>query len=40
MLRRALARLCHALHLARLFDLPDQHPDRMIALDYIHGRVT
>jgi hypothetical protein len=31
MRRRALARLGRALALARLFDLPDGHPDRMIA---------
>jgi hypothetical protein len=31
MLRRVLARLGRALDLARLFDLPDRHPDRMIA---------
>jgi hypothetical protein len=31
MLRRALARLGRTLDLARLFDLPDRHPDRMIA---------
>jgi hypothetical protein len=31
MLRRVLARLARVLDLARLFDLPDRHPDRMIA---------
>ena len=31
MLRRVLARLGRALNLARLFDLPDRDPDRMIA---------
>jgi hypothetical protein len=31
MLRRVLARLGGALDLARLFDLPDGHPDRMLA---------
>ena len=31
MLRRVFARLGRALDLARLFDLPDGHPDRMIA---------
>ena len=31
MLRHALARLGRVLDLARLFDLPDNHPDRMIA---------
>ena len=35
MLRRALARLCHALNLVRLFDLPDRHPDRMIAASIV-----
>jgi len=34
MLRRILAGLDHALDLARLFDLPDRHPDRMIAASY------
>jgi len=31
MLRRVLARLDRALDLARLLELPDEHPDRMIA---------
>ena len=31
MFRRVLAILGRALDLARLFDLPDGHPDRMIA---------
>jgi hypothetical protein len=35
MLRRLLARLELALDLARLFDLPDQHPDRMIAASVV-----
>jgi hypothetical protein len=35
MLRRALARLRRALDLARLFDLPDRHPDRMIAASIV-----
>jgi hypothetical protein len=35
MLRRALARLGRALDLARLFDLPDHHPDRMIAASIV-----
>ena len=35
MLRRALARLGRALDLARLFDLPDRHPDRMIAASVV-----
>jgi hypothetical protein len=33
--RRALARLGRALDLARLFDLPDNHPDRMIAASIV-----
>jgi hypothetical protein len=32
MLRRALARLAYILDLARVCDLPDRHPDRMIAV--------
>ncbi len=35
MLRCALARLRRALDLARLFDLPDRHPDRMIAASIV-----
>jgi hypothetical protein len=35
MLRRVLARLGRALDLARLFDLPDRHPDRMIAASVV-----
>ena len=35
MLRRVLARLGRALDLARLFDLPDRHPDRMIAASIV-----
>jgi hypothetical protein len=35
MLRRALARLGRALDLARLFDLPDGNPDRMIAASIV-----
>jgi hypothetical protein len=35
MLRRVIARLGHALDLARLFDLPDWHPDRMIAAQIV-----
>ena len=35
MLRRALTRLGRALDLARLFDLPDVHPDRMIAASIV-----
>ncbi len=35
MLRRALARLGRALDLARLVDLPDGHPDRMIAASIV-----
>jgi hypothetical protein len=31
MLRRVIGRLGRALDLTRLFDLPDWHPDRMIA---------
>jgi hypothetical protein len=31
MVRRLLAKLARALDLARLFDLPSWHPDRMIA---------
>jgi hypothetical protein len=31
MFRRVFARLSSAVDLARLFDLPDRHPDRMIA---------
>jgi hypothetical protein len=33
--RRALAGLGRALHLARLLDLPDRHPDRMIAASVV-----
>jgi len=35
MLRRVLTRLGRVLHLARLFDLPDHHPDRMIAASIV-----
>jgi len=35
MLRRILAGPHHALDLARLFDLPDGHPDRMIAASIV-----
>jgi hypothetical protein len=35
MLRRVLARLGRAFDLARLFDLPDRHPDRMIAASIV-----
>jgi hypothetical protein len=35
MLRRALARLARVLDFARLFDLPDRHPDRMIAASIV-----
>jgi hypothetical protein len=36
MLRRVLARLGRALDLApRVFDLPDRHPDRMIAASVV-----
>jgi hypothetical protein len=35
MLHRVLARLGRALDLARLFDLPDGHPDRMIAASIV-----
>ena len=35
MLRRALARLARILDLARLFDLPDGHPDRMLAAQIV-----
>jgi len=35
MLRRVLARLSRALDLARLFDLPDNHPDRMLAASIV-----
>jgi hypothetical protein len=35
MLRRILARLRRALDLARLLDLPDRHPDRMIAASIV-----
>jgi hypothetical protein len=35
MLRRVLARLRRALDLARLFDLPDRHPDRIIAASIV-----
>ena len=35
MLRPVLARLGRALDLARLFDLPDRHPDRMIAASIV-----
>jgi len=30
-----LARLGHVLDLARFFDLPDRHPDRMIAASVV-----
>jgi hypothetical protein len=33
--RRVLARLRRALDLARLFELPDRHPDRMIAASIV-----
>jgi hypothetical protein len=35
MLRRVLARLGHVLDLAQLFELPDRHPDRMIAASIV-----
>jgi len=35
MLRRVIARLRRALDLARLFDLPDRHPDRMLAASIV-----
>ena len=35
MLRRVLARLSRTLDLARLFDLPDWHPDGMIAASIV-----
>ena len=35
MLRCVPARLRYALDLARLFDLPDRHPDRMIAMSIV-----
>jgi hypothetical protein len=35
MLRRILARLGRPPGLARLFDLPDHHPDRMIAASIV-----
>jgi hypothetical protein len=35
MLRRLLARLARAFDLARLFDLPPWHPDRMIAAQLV-----
>jgi hypothetical protein len=35
MLRLVLARLRRALDLARLFELPDHHPDRMIAASIV-----
>ena len=35
MLRRVFARLGHALDLARLFDLPDENPDWMIAASIV-----
>ncbi len=35
MLRRALARLRRSLDLACLFDLPDDHPDRMLAASIV-----
>jgi hypothetical protein len=35
MFRRVLAILGRALDLARLFGLPDQHPDRMIAASIV-----
>jgi hypothetical protein len=34
-LRRVLDRLRHVLDLARLFDLPDRHPDRMIGASVV-----
>jgi hypothetical protein len=35
MLRRVLAKLGRSLDLARLFDLPDNHPDRMLAASVV-----
>jgi len=35
MLRRILARVSRVLDLARLLDLPDNHPDRMIAASIV-----
>ncbi len=35
MRRRVLARLGRALDLARLFNLPDNHPDRVIAASVV-----
>jgi hypothetical protein len=35
MLRRVLARLGRVLDLARLLDLPDRHPDGMIAASVV-----
>ncbi len=35
MFRRALARLARVLDLVRLFELPDHHPDRMIAASIV-----
>jgi hypothetical protein len=35
MLRRVLARLGRVFDLVRLFDLPDRHPDRMIAASIV-----
>jgi hypothetical protein len=35
MFRRVLARLRRAAGLARLFDLPDWHPDRIIAASIV-----
>jgi hypothetical protein len=35
MLRRVLARFGLALDLVRLYDLPDRHPDRMIAASVV-----
>jgi hypothetical protein len=35
MLRRVLARVGRVLDLAHLFDLPDHHPDRMIATSIV-----
>jgi hypothetical protein len=35
MIHRVLARISLVLDLARLFDLPDRHPDRMIAASIV-----
>jgi hypothetical protein len=35
MLRRVLVRFAFFLDLARLFELPDRHPDRMIAASIV-----